>query len=99
MIRIYGNPLKRDVITTPVESLKNCPHPAIYPVQIIEEFLQLLTKPGNIVVDPFMGSGSTAVAAFKQQRSYIGFDISEEYCHFAHERLTNVTYQPRLFES
>ncbi len=99
IIRIYGNPMKRDVITTPVESLKGCPHPAIYPVQIVEEFLHLLTKPGNVVVDPFVGSGSTAVAASKHQRNYIGFDISEEYCEYARERLSNVRHQLRLLES
>jgi site-specific DNA-methyltransferase (adenine-specific) len=99
IIRIYGNPLKKDAITTPVESLKNCPHPAIYPVQIVEEFLNLLTKPGNVVVDPFIGSGSTAIAAFKHQRVYVGFDISEEYCQYARERLSTVKHQLKLLES
>lgn len=99
IIRIYGNPLKKDVITTPVESLKNCPHPAIYPVQIIEEFLHLLTKPGDIVVDPFIGSGSTAVAASQQQRVYIGFDISEEYCEYARKRVSSLKYQLKLLDA
>ena len=99
IIRIYGNPLKRDVITTPVESLKNCPHPAIYPVRIVEEFLRLLTRPGDIVIDPFVGSGSTAVAAAQTQRVYIGMDISEEYCRFARERLKNIRHQLRLLET
>lgn len=97
VIRIYGNPLKKDIIVTPVESLKNCPHPAIYPVQIVEEFLHLLTRPGNIVVDPFIGSGSTAVAAFKHQRIYIGFDISEEYCQYARDRLNGIKLQLELW--
>lgn len=99
IIRIYGNPLKKDVITTPVESLKNCPHPAIYPVRIVEEFLRLLTKPGDIVVDPFIGSGSTAVAAIQQQRNYIGFDISEEYCDYARKRVSSLKYQFRLLDA
>lgn len=98
IIRIYGNPLKKDVITTPVESLKNCPHPAIYPVKIVEELIKLLTQKGDIVLDPFVGSGSTAVAAFQNERDYIGFDISEEYCHFARERLSNVKHQFSLWE-
>lgn len=99
IIRIYGNPLKKDVITTPVESLKNCPHPAIYPVQIVEEFLHLLTQPGDIVVDPFIGSGSTAVAAAQQQRIFIGFDISEEYCDYARKRVSSLKYQFRLLDA
>ncbi len=98
IIRIYGNPLKKDVITTPVESLKNCPHPAIYPVKIVEEFLKLLTQKGDIVLDPFMGSGSTAIAAFQNERVYIGFDISEEYCLYAQKRLSSARHQLSLWE-
>lgn len=98
IIRIYGNPLKKDVLTTPVESLKNCPHPAIYPVKIVEEFIRLLTQRGDIVLDPFVGSGSTAVAAFQTERVYIGFDISEEYCLYAQKRLSSIKHQLSLWE-
>jgi site-specific DNA-methyltransferase (adenine-specific) len=98
IIRIYGNPLKKDVITTPVESLKNCPHPAIYPVKIVDEFIKLLTQKGDIVLDPFVGSGSTAVSAFQNERVYIGFDISEEYCNYARKRLSGVKHQLSLWE-
>src|SRR3990172_4832828 len=98
IIRIYGNPLKKDVIATPVESLKNCPHPAIYPVKIVDEFIKLLTQKGDIVLDPFVGSGSTAVAAFQNERAYIGFDISEEYCLYAQKRLSSVKHQLSLWE-
>jgi site-specific DNA-methyltransferase (adenine-specific) len=98
VIRIYGNPLKRDVVTTPVESLKNCPHPAIYPVKIVEKFIRLLTQKGDIVLDPFLGSGSTAVAAFQTGRVYIGFDISAEYCLYAQKRLRSVRHQLSLWE-
>ncbi|MCC6299768.1 MAG: site-specific DNA-methyltransferase [Anaerolineales bacterium] len=98
IIRIYGNPLKKDVITTPVESLKNCPHPAIYPVKIVDEFIKLLTQKGDVVLDPFVGSGSTAVAAFQNERIYIGFDISEEYCLYAQKRLSSVKHQLSLWE-
>lgn len=98
IIRIYGNPLKKDVIIAPVESLKNCPHPAIYPVKIVEEFIKLLTEKGDIVLDPFVGSGSTAVAALQNERVYIGFDISEEYCNYARKRLSSVKHQLSLWE-
>lgn len=98
IIRIYGNPLKKDVITTPVESLKNCPHPAIYPVKIVDEFIKLLTQKGDVVLDPFVGSGSTAVAAFQNERIYIGFDISEEYCLYAQKRLSSAKHQLSLWE-
>lgn len=98
IIRIYGNPMKKDVIATPVESLKNCPHPAIYPVKIVDEFIKLLTQKGDVVLDPFVGSGSTTVAAFQNGRAYIGFDISEEYCLYAQKRLSNVKHQLSLWE-
>ncbi len=99
IIRIHGNRLKRDVITTPVESLKGSPHPAIYPVQIVEELIRLLTERGDVVLDPFVGAGSTAVAAVKTGRTYIGIDINESYCTYARERLQNLAFTPGLFEA
>ena len=97
IIRIHGNPLKKDVIQTPVESLKDCPHPAIYPVSIVEEFLNLLTEEGDVVLDPFIGSGSTAVAALKKGRPFIGFDINPDYCDYARERISKAQQQQKLF--
>lgn len=97
LIRIYGNPLKKDVITSSVESLKNAPHPAIYPVSIVEEFLNLLTEENDIVLDPFIGSGSTAVASIKKNRNFIGFDINAEYCEYARKRIEQATLQQKLF--
>ncbi len=91
LIRVYGNPLKKDALISPVESIKNCPHPAIYPVKIIAELIKLLTREGDIVLDPFLGSGSTAVAAVQNKRQYIGFEISQEYCDFARQRLENLS--------
>lgn len=98
IIRIYGNPLKKDVVTAPVETLKNCPHPAVYSVKIADEFIKLLTEKGDVVLDPFVGSGTTAVAAFQNERVYIGFDISEQYCNYARKRLSGVKHQPSLWE-
>ena len=99
IIRIHGNKLKRDVIETPVATVKGNKHPAIYPVEVVEEFLHLLTPSGSIVLDPFMGSGSTAVACKKLGRHYIGYDINAEYCEYARQRVsdTPITTQ-RLFE-
>lgn len=96
IIRIHGNPIKRDVIETPVESLKGSHHPAIYPVKVVAEFIQLLTQTGDVVLDPFMGSGSTAVAAKQLGRHYLGFDLNPEYCRFAEERLAQLDQQPYL---
>lgn len=64
----------------------------------MDEFIKLLTQKGDIVLDPFVGSGSTAVAAFQNERTYIGFDISEEYCLYAQKRLSSVKHQLSLWE-
>ena len=89
IIRIFGNDLKRDVIESSVETIKNCPHPAIYPEYIIREMLKMLTREEDIVLDPFVGSGTTAVACKKLGRKYMGFDINPEYCEHARKRLGN----------
>ena len=99
IIRMHGNTIKRDVIETSVAAVKGNKHPAIYPVKIVEEFLHLLTPPGALVLDPFMGSGTTAVACKNLGRDYIGYDINPVYCENANSRVSN-TPQPslRLFE-
>ncbi len=90
VIRLMGNKMKRDVIETPVETIKGGKHPAIYPVRVVAEMLRLLTRPGDVVLDPFMGSGSTAVACKMLDRRYIGYEINPEYCAEAVCRLASV---------
>lgn len=94
IIRIHGNPIKRDVIEVPVESLKGRSHPAVYPVRLVGEFLRLLTRPGDIVLDPFMGSGSTAVACKRMGRHYIGFELNPDYCQAAIQRIAETPADP-----
>ena len=99
IIRIHGNKLKRDVIETPVAAVKGNKHPAIYPMEVVEEFLHLLTPPGALVLDPFMGSGSTAVACKRLGRHYIGYDINAEYCEYTRQRVDDTPIiTQRLFE-
>jgi len=82
IIKINGKSIKRDVIESPVETIKGNIHPAIYPEYIIQEFLKLLTKEGDIVLDPFMGSGTTGVVAKKMGRHFIGIELNSEYCEY-----------------
>ena len=96
IIRMHGNKLKRDVIETSVAAVKGNKHPAIYPVEVVEEFLHLLTPPASLVLDPFMGSGSTAVACKRLGRHYIGYDINTEYCEYARQRVLNTQNQELL---
>ncbi|MCS7221057.1 MAG: site-specific DNA-methyltransferase [Anaerolineae bacterium] len=62
-------------------------HPAPFPVELPRRLILLFTKPGDIVLDPFMGSGSTAIAAVLTGRRYVGYEISPEYCELARHRL------------
>ena len=66
-------------------------HVAVYPVELVSYFIKGSTKEGDVVLDPFMGCGSTAVASVRLNRNFIGFDISQEYCDLAYERLKKDT--------
>ena len=87
IIKIYGNSMRRDVIESCVESIQGNIHPAIYPEFIIQELLKLLTKEGDIVLDPFLGSGTTAVVAQRLKRNYIGIEIHSDYVKYAEKRI------------
>ena len=65
-------------------------HPAQYPEQLVERIILTGTNEGDIVLDPFMGSGTTAVVAKKLGRHYLGFEIEEEYCKMAKDRLNKL---------
>jgi len=98
IIKIHGNSIKRDIIESAVETIKGVKHPAIYPEYIIRELLKLLTRKGDIVLDPFIGSGTTGVACKKLGRNYIGFDINPEYCKYAEKRLKKVREDKTVME-
>jgi site-specific DNA-methyltransferase (adenine-specific) len=63
--------------------------------------IQLYTFEGDVVLDPFVGSGQTAIAAIKTKRHFVGYDISESYVKLAEKRIkefTTVFTSPKLFE-
>ena len=62
-------------------------HPATYPDQLPFDFIQCFCPPDGVVLDPFIGSGTTALAALTLKRNFIGFDISEEYVELANQRI------------
>ena len=66
-------------------------HPTQKPISLMEALIKLTTQEGQIVLDPFCGSGSTLVAAKKLGRKYIGFELLEDFCQVAKERLENET--------
>ena len=61
------------------------PHPASFPVELARRAIAATTA--EVVLDPFIGSGTTAVAALREGRQYIGIDLSEEYCRMARQRV------------
>ncbi len=66
---------------------RNKGHPAVYPVALPRFFIQLLTKPGDLVVDPFAGSGTTGIAALQLQRRCLLIDNHYPYCALAAQRI------------
>jgi len=62
-------------------------HSAAFPIDLPAWFIKLFTQPGDVVLDPFMGSGTTAVAAQDLGRDFVGVEIKEDYCEIAQERL------------
>lgn len=66
---------------------KESNHPAPFPIEIPENCILTCTKENDIVLDPFMGSGTTALAAKKHNRNYIGFELNENFITQANERL------------
>jgi site-specific DNA-methyltransferase (adenine-specific) len=77
----------KSIWTFPAESATKVGHPAPFPLELPYRLIQLYTFEGEIVLDPFMGSGQTAIAAIKTKRHYIGYDINEEYVKLAERRI------------
>lgn len=66
------------------------PHPAVFPQKLIEDHILSWSNEGDLVLDPFMGSGTTALAAKKLNRKYIGIEINEEYYKLIKNRINNI---------
>jgi len=69
------------------EQAKKVGHPAPFPVELPYRLIQLYTYEGEVVLDPFMGSGQTAIAAIQTRRHYIGYDINDEYVRLSRKRI------------
>ena len=75
---------------TPVTSMgekKHGKHPTQKPISLLEHFILLLSNEGDVILDPFMGSGSTGVAALRNDRNFIGVEIDSEYFSIAQKRI------------
>lgn len=83
----------------PPESAKRVGHPAPYPVPLVERLIRLFTYREDVVLDPFIGSGTSALAAIKTGRHYVGYDIEAGYIKLAKARIAKLDGQPmeRMF--
>lgn len=79
--------LTKSIWTFPAESARKVGHPAPFPLELPRRCMQLYTYSNEVVLDPFMGSGATAVASLKAGRRYVGYDINEEYVKLAEKRI------------
>jgi site-specific DNA-methyltransferase (adenine-specific) len=77
-----------DVWRIPPESARRVGHPAPFPVELPGRLIELYTYRDDVVLDPFCGSGSTAVAAVRTRRRYVGYDTDREYVALAEQRVT-----------
>lgn len=73
--------------TFPGESKKRVGHPAPFPIELPKRCIKLFSYVNDVILDPFMGSGTTIIAAFINKRKSVGFDIDKSYCDLAYKRL------------
>lgn len=92
----------KSVWTFPAVSAKSVGHPAPFPVELPYRLIQLYTFEGDTILDPFMGSGQTAIASIKAKRHYIGYDIKKDYIRLANKRIRKYEFDfnsPELFNT
>ena len=90
----------KSIWTMNAESARRIGHPAPFPEELPNRLIQLYSFTNDIILDPFMGSGTTAVAAIKSKRNYIGYDINEEYIKLSEKRIKIVAQNSNdLFET
>ncbi len=77
----------KSVWTFPAEPATKIGHPATFPLELPYRLIQLYTFEGEVVLDPFMGSGQTALAALRTNRRYVGYEINDEYVRLARRRI------------
>lgn len=86
----------KSVWTMNPESAKKIGHPAPFPEELPYRLIQLYSFVNDIVLDPFMGSGTTAVSAIKTDRKFVGFDTNAEYIKLANNRLEKYRVQEKI---
>lgn len=86
-IKVNIDELLTNIWSFPTESAKRVNHPAPFPVELPLRLIKLFSRTNDIILDPFIGSGSVAIAALVTQRHFVGYEIGPEYIQIAHERI------------
>ena len=86
----------KSIWTMNAESARRIGHPAPFPEELPNRLIQLYSFKGDIILDPFMGSGTTAVSALKTDRKFVGYDISKEYIDLAEKRIEPLLKQTKI---
>ncbi|NLJ82685.1 MAG: site-specific DNA-methyltransferase [Bacteroidales bacterium] len=86
----------KSIWTMNAESARRIGHPAPFPEELPYRLIQLYSFKGDIILDPFIGSGTTAVSAIKSERKFVGYDISQKYIDLAEKRLKPFLEQTML---
>lgn len=85
VVKEYG--ARYNVWDIPGDKNNKTGHPAVFPVRLVEDHIKTWSNPGDIVIDPLMGSGSTGVACVNTGRDFIGMELDEGYFSIAKERI------------
>jgi len=81
-----------------MSNIERTGHPAQFPEQLANDHILSWSNEGDVVLDPFMGSGTTAKMALLNNRNFIGFELSQEYCKMAEKRIEPYLMQQTIFE-
>jgi len=87
----------KSVWTFPAVSAKKIGHPAPFPEELPNRLIKLYSFKQDVVLDPFLGSGTTSLAAIKNGRNYVGYDTNKKYVELADKRVAEYANQTKLF--
>lgn len=94
--QLSGNPLGKnpsdiwEISNVKSNHPEKTEHPCQFPEELVSRCIKSMTEPGDIVMDPFLGSGTTAISAIKERRHWIGIEKEERYCGIARERISKI---------
>ena len=86
----------KSIWTFPAVSARKIGHPAPFPEELPKRLIELYSFEKDIILDPFMGSGQTAIASLKSNRNFVGYEIDKKYCELAEKRINEIVEQTKL---